>query len=1133
MLEYIKRQIAEKQKANQNVSQVVDPTDQLDSAILEYAHLADELSDLTMEGHNALRERPILDIPIEDDVELDSIEMSITSGRIMDVPADITAMEHAYEDQKTFNDFFQEAYKNTGRLTRESDAHYSERVMNIADKEYHAYMEYVIQEGLFGNDMLSINDDRVPASIMVDFGKYSGGNYITKIPVGFECDHNNKVNINQIHAVTISQNMRVFAHVAEFLANQIHTNQHINIRGSVWDVATPVMMIVPKFTGRYTTIVKFEIEGGTDEFVSWSIEESKIRKSKNEALDLNKIEGVESPVEKYDTKKVSSMHLTFKDKNKPINEYVAPKKIPSRWDLYNDNTDYDYIEESTSSDITWTLIGCMAAGAAVGGVVGAGIGAAVSTLDVLLASMAYGGAIGGMLGTTAGSWAAVYKIRDNVPTLFAKNITKAISKCVKIANESPSSEEVYISELKKFKKANKKLSNELRIWDPENAKRWDTHTMYNDYTSNRVPENVRTALKKATEKVGEMILSLEAGKQKFEKKFLNEYLESLNDLLDAIWCKNDEAKIKSEGYYALTLDEVIQEMAETDFIQEAIDFGGGDNADTPPSGDNSGVNDAGAATNAGSNDTGDSGNIDLGATDNANNDAAPTVDADAQKANVNDVSDAIAAKVSNETNKDSADLGMDAAPTFDSNPDVKLDLDSADAGSTDTSSEDVNNLEPDLSQDSSNDMGSTDNFNTQDVTGNDSTEPSSDEMKDELNGDFGDNTDVNSSDLGGGSMDNIDDMSIDDLLAKGEDKLKGMSIAQLKDFLNDGLGEEESATVEYATGLQNSIKNHVRNCLGILNTTKLSVKDLVTAFKTEGHELNKKLTLAGNSDEINANQKLIYEQCNKALANLQAKLKANPSESDKGPLQKAIVDFCRSSSKITTEAAEIEGIDENGVVITEWTLTKDYIKGMTPKRETFERLIRMAETYKKQLGNGKTIEGKDFAALKSNTDKYLKFLGAESKMLSHVSHGSDNRRLNAAKQIKNAYHSASNGFSNEEDDALFNAKLNKQFGTSTPEDDETINRLGEKKQKHYERMSKIDNADYMLNVEDFSYSSRAASELKNLNSVVRRLMYSLQTSMSYNGKPYKALDSVFISSIRKSIDEYISKHEEFLRLLKK
>lgn len=954
MLEYIKRQIAEKEKANQNVSQVVDPTDQLDSAILEYAHLVDELSDLTMEGHNALRERPILDIPIEDDVELDSIEMSITSGRIMDVPADITAMEHAYEDQKTFNDFFQEAYKNTGRLMRESDAHYSERVMNIADREYHAYMEYVIQEGLFGNDMLSINDDRVPATIMVDFGKYSGGNYITKIPVGFECDHNNRVNINQIHAVTISQNMRVFAHVAEFLANQIHTNQHINIRGSVWDVATPVMMIVPKFTGRYTTIVKFEIEGGTDEFVSWGIEESKIRKSKNEALDLNKIEGVEAPVEKYDTKKVSSMHLSFKDKNKPVNEYVAPKKTPSRWDLYNDNTDYDYIEESTASDITWTLIGCMAAGAAVGGVAGAGIGAAFSTLGTLTSMLAYGGFLGAMTGITAGSWAAAYKLRDNIPTLFAKNITKAISKCVKIANESPSSEEVYISELKKFKKANKKLSNELRVWDPENAKSWETHTMYNDYTKNRVPENVRTALKKATNKVGEMILSLEAGKQKFEKKFLNEYLESLNDLLDAIWCKNDEAKIKSESYYALTLDEVIQEMAELDFIQEAIDFGGGDNADTPPSGDNSGVNDAGAATNAGSNDTGmDSGNIDLGATDNANNDAAPKVDADAKSANVNDVSDAIAAKVSNETNKDSADLGMDAAPTFDANPDVKLDLDSADAGSTDTSSEDVNNLEPDLSQDSSNDMGSTDNFNTQDVTGDDSTEPSSDEMKDELNGDFGDNTDVNSSDLGGGSMDNIDDMSIDDLLAKGEDKLKGMSIAQLKDFLNDGLGDEETAT-EYA--IDNSFKKRLnvsaRRCLGILNDSKKNINQIITEFHAESKKFNILLNQADKTNYFTESAKENLRKCNKSLVDLRMNLKQNPSNDDKKKIVMLIKEFANNSKNVvkmcehdsapvTMEYAMTCVTDDLGNIIQETVNTKIakeiliwYLIGGVVKRDT-------------------------------------------------------------------------------------------------------------------------------------------------------------------------------------------------------
>ena len=110
-----------------------------------------------------------------------------------------------------------------------------------------------------------------------------------------------------------------------------------------------------------------------------------------------------------------------------------------------------------------------------------------------------------------------------------------------------------------------------------------------------------------------------------------------------------------------------------------------------------------------------------------------------------------------------------------------------------------------MSADTSNDMGSTDNFDTPDVTGDlDKSSTDMNAVNDELNSD-----DSGDSEFNGGSMDNIDDMSIDDLLAKGEDKLKGMSIAQLKDFLSDGLGNDtnEDATVEYA--VDNSIKSNV------------------------------------------------------------------------------------------------------------------------------------------------------------------------------------------------------------------------------------------------------------------------------------------------------------------------------------
>ena len=110
---------------------------------------------------------------------------------------------------------------------------------------------------------------------------------------------------------------------------------------------------------------------------------------------------------------------------------------------------------------------------------------------------------------------------------------------------------------------------------------------------------------------------------------------------------------------------------EPTYYQEAIDFGGGDNTDTPPAEGSTNTNDAGVDANI---NAGADANLggDIGG-DNTNADAdAPKVDADAKPAAVNNVSDAIAAKVSNDANKDPVDLGMDAAPTFDSNPNTCL-----------------------------------------------------------------------------------------------------------------------------------------------------------------------------------------------------------------------------------------------------------------------------------------------------------------------------------------------------------------------------------------------------------------------------------------------------------------------------
>ena len=696
MLEYIKQQIALKQQqvVNEHDEVITSSDDQMDDTIMECMQMFDDMSDLTMEGANAYRERPILDIPLDEDIELDSLEMSITSNRLMDIPGDITAMEHVYEDQKTFNDFYQEAYNSITKLPREDENHFVERVTKHATDRYDAYMEYVIQEGLFGNDTLNINDERVPRFVTVNFGKYGTGDYIAKLPVGFEVTSNDKININQLHAITIAQNLQVFKYINEPL-RIIMQQQGFTVKGSVWDTATPKALIVPKYNGEYRVVVQFDIEDGEDIYITWGIPESKVRKSKLGEIDTDEFKNVkmERPAEKFDANKIKSMNLSFKGKNPIVQESYHETIIPSRW-----------------------------------------------------------------------------------------------------GNDEPT-------------------------------------------------------------------------------------------------------------YY-----------------QEAIDFGGGDNTDTPPAEGSTNTNDAGADANINAGADADLGG-DIGG--DANTDA-PKVDADAKPAAVNNVSDAIAAKVSNDANKDPVDLGMDAAPTFDSNPDVKLDLDS---GSTDAaSSEDVNNLEPDMSADTSNDMGSTDNFDTPDVTGDlDKSSTDMNAVDDELNSD-----DSGDAEFGGGSMDNIDDMSIDDLLAKGEDKLKGMSIAQLKDFLSDGLGNDtnEEATIEYA--VDNSIKNRInvatKRCLATLNNDKPSIKQLIEEFGVESKKLNNCLVDASKSGSLNDAEKSAINAYNQVLTNLRMKFAHNPTATEnKKPVKEALINFakhakkigemCDASKPVTMEQAMDCTTDEFGVIV--------------------------------------------------------------------------------------------------------------------------------------------------------------------------------------------------------------------------
>lgn len=939
MLDYIKQQLAQQQQHVLEHAVTVSEAseEQMDNAILEYAHLFDDMDDLTMEGANELRERPILDIPLEDDIELDSIEMSLTSNRVMDIPADIAAMEGAYSEQKTYNDFYQEAYKTVTKLPRENEAHFVERVKDVAEVHYNAYMEYVIQEGLFGNDFLRMNDDRIQKNAMLNFGPYKTNSYMTKVPVEYETDNNHMVNIQQTRAIPLAESYCVFEGMGDTLKSKLYSEQNIYC-DEVWDVATPTRVIVPKFDGDYRCIVEFDVEDGRTTYVEWNISESDIRSSTfNESA-------VMRPTKVLKNSEIYALHLESKDDY--IEEaYVAPviPATPSRWDLDKPV----YIEENTKGEIFaksfgWAMLGAAGGGLAIGlgtimipSLIGAimGIGAAGSA----------GGAIGGAIGGAAGGVASMvttplgaiagglsvglgtnYHMRKGADEYLCKNVTKCIIK----ANSfifSDASKEDYNVTMKKFKKANKKLISELHVWIPKAKQK--KKNKYNKTFDEFNTEEFRTSMKNLLDVAEKLQEQVNQKNAVLEKSVLENYIKYSNEVLETIFVKKD--LVKKEAFEEIiTVYDVIQEMAEMDFYQEAIDFGGGDNADAPPEGDNNATNDASPAGDAStpndaSGDQSGASSVDAGGGDNSQ----PTA--------VNDVSDAVASKVSNEANKNSADLGMDAPPTFDSNPDVQLDLDGngGDAGN----GEDVNNLEPNMSGDTSNDMGTTDNFDTPTVDDSaNMDDPNMTDVNNELGGDVGNGTDMNGDtngnmgeDLGGGSMENIDDMSIDDLLAKGEEKLKGMSIGQLKDFLNDGLGDETTATTE---SVDNSIGNRlnvaIRRCLGTLNSSNKSVDQIVTEFSKESKKLNTVLGQADRSSNFDESTKTSLRKCNQSLTNLRMKLKANPSDNEKKQIVNLIKEFAndsknivnyveKNSNRITMEYAMGCETDEFGIIIQE------------------------------------------------------------------------------------------------------------------------------------------------------------------------------------------------------------------------
>ena len=278
MFGYIKEQINAQRKSVNVTTPEMQPADVPNEVITEYAHLFQELDDISEEGIDAGAERKLdLDIDLngDGDVEVETIEIGL-DGNLKDIPGDATApsITTEYETMKTYDKFYAEAAERIPRMPRESDAAYDKRVSVLADKMYEEYCVDAEEIGAFGFSKIPITDDRVPDRINVNFGSMQDGSnaeFVSKVNVTFAADENHQITKKQLDSVRLVQN-GAFKNIGSSLRTYMESNYDIPSDKSVWNYCTPSAIYVPKGNGdSFCVVLEYTNEiNDRREFFGWT-----------------------------------------------------------------------------------------------------------------------------------------------------------------------------------------------------------------------------------------------------------------------------------------------------------------------------------------------------------------------------------------------------------------------------------------------------------------------------------------------------------------------------------------------------------------------------------------------------------------------------------------------------------------------------------------------------------------------------------------------------------------------------------------------------------------------------------------------------------------------------------------------
>ena len=776
MLDYIKREIASRRGAVEIENKPVEPEAIPDTTILEYAHLFQELDDLSAEGTDASTPRSIgaIDIPLDDDIEIETVEVSLKDGRITDVPGDATASsvnESYYDNLKKYDEFVVEAAGMITQLPRETDDAYNARVSALADKLYTEYSDHMALVTNNAFEKISMESDEVPSSVKINFGKADDSenapSFMTKVKTFFDVDKGYRISRKQLDSLKLAVNGG-FQRMVPALKAYVESACTIPEGLGLWDVCTPTKVIVPKGTNdTFCVVLEYTNEiTGKDEYFGWTASTQK--------NGVNVVQEAWNPMTKDDVKS-------------------EIKDVRETWEKISDRKGFD---------------------------------------------------------------------KDKVNKLIDKLEAKVLdmmSKDYDLLKIEGGNFYLYPKAWKGLKLNDKASGVEYKMWigceigaQPEiSYDKFDSTGRWIGDSSKTVGDGGKFVKDYA-------VIDLDSEEKINMESFVSGNYVTREQAISLI----NEAAIESNQVKA------VRPMPTRSYFQEAIDFGSDSAA--PPDGDDAPPAPDEAAPSVDIN--AEAGSDTDVSTDNPSDAADTNVDAaDKATADVNDVSSEIAEKVAAKTeNENPSNDNMDSVgddfdstePTFDDND---LDMDSTDSTDMGTSADDQ--------------LDELDNLANGDSEGSD-----------DMSADLG--TDVDDADF--------DNMTIDQIIESGSEKLKGMTLEQIKSFIKDNPSEAvQEAFFITKKNVDKELDAKIRDCLGILNDNKMTIEPLVKAFKSAGAKLNRVLSKAVRLRKVyNEKEIKAMRDLNTALVGLLTQLRKAKDSRNVDAVKRQILVFTSAAKEV-------------------------------------------------------------------------------------------------------------------------------------------------------------------------------------------------------------------------------------------